>query len=33
MLDYERTDFVGGDAAPLADKGENVFLTRIQLAF
>jgi phosphate-selective porin OprO/OprP len=33
MLDYERTDFDGGDSSPLMAKGENVFLTRIQLAF
>jgi phosphate-selective porin OprO/OprP len=33
MLDYERTDFEGGDSAPLTARGENVFLTRLQLAF
>jgi phosphate-selective porin OprO/OprP len=33
MVDYERTDFNGGQASPLTAKGENVFLTRIQLAF
>lgn len=33
MLNYERSDFSGGQSAPLTAQGENVFFTRIQLAF
>jgi len=33
MLDYERTDFSGGQASGLAVKGEDVILSRVQLAF
>jgi phosphate-selective porin OprO and OprP len=33
MLDYERTDFDGGQSARLPAKGEDVIMTRMQLAF
>jgi phosphate-selective porin OprO/OprP len=33
MLNYERTDFDGGQSSGLAAKGEDVILSRIQLAF
>jgi phosphate-selective porin OprO and OprP len=33
MLNYERTDFRGGQSSSLTAKGEDAILTRIQLAF
>jgi phosphate-selective porin OprO/OprP len=32
-LNYEQTDFTGGDASPLLKKGEKVILTRAQVSF
>jgi hypothetical protein len=33
MLDYERTDFEGDAVSGVVAKGEDVILSRIQLAF
>lgn len=33
MLDYEHTDFVGGQSTGLGAEGEEAILTRVQLAF